>query len=76
MADMPVSTHSGAGMLLGIDPDDIRRLARGPVEAAGIGLDGHVLRLLVGGQQALGLALCAQLLGGGIVLFARGTRTV
>jgi len=25
-------------MLLGIDPDDIRRLARGPVEAAGIGL--------------------------------------
>lgn len=39
MADRPVSTHSGAGMLLGIDPDDIRRLARGPVEAAGIGLD-------------------------------------
>jgi len=46
MADMPVSTHSGAGMLLGIDPDDIRRLARGPVEAAGIGLamaDGDVV---------------------------------
>lgn len=43
--DMPVSTHSGTGMLLGVDPDDIRRLARGPVEAAGIGLtmaDGDV----------------------------------
>ena len=43
--DMPVSTHSGTGMLLGIDPEDIRRLARGPVEAAGIGLamrDGDV----------------------------------
>jgi len=39
MADRPVSTHSGAGVLLGVEPDDIRRLARGPVEAAGIGLD-------------------------------------
>jgi 2,3-bisphosphoglycerate-independent phosphoglycerate mutase len=38
IADRPVSTHSGAGTLLGIDHDDIRRLARGPVEAAGIGL--------------------------------------
>jgi len=37
--DLPVSTHSGTGMLLGIDPDHIRRLARGPVEAAGIGLE-------------------------------------
>lgn len=43
--DLPVSTHSGIGMLLGIDHDDIRCLARGPVEAAGIGLalrDGDV----------------------------------
>ena len=43
--DMPVSTHSGTGTLLGIDPDAIRGLARGPVEAAGIGLamrDGDV----------------------------------
>lgn len=45
IADRPVSTHSGAGMLLGIDPDDLRGLARGPVEAAGIGIsmaDGDV----------------------------------
>jgi 2,3-bisphosphoglycerate-independent phosphoglycerate mutase len=36
--DLPVSTHSGIGMLLGVDHDTIRCLARGPVEAAGIGL--------------------------------------
>lgn len=43
--DLPVSTHSGIATLLGVDPDDIRSLARGPVEAAGIGLaldDGDV----------------------------------
>lgn len=45
IAGLPASTHSGVGTLLGIDPDDVRGLARGPVEAAGIGLalnDGDV----------------------------------
>lgn len=45
MSGLPVSTHSGVGMLLGVAPEHIRRLARGPVEAAGIGLvmqDGDV----------------------------------
>jgi 2,3-bisphosphoglycerate-independent phosphoglycerate mutase len=35
---MPVSTHTGAGVLLGINTRDIFRLPRGPVEAAGTGL--------------------------------------
>jgi len=42
---LPASTHSGIATLLGVAPDDGRRLARGPVEAAGIGLtmgDGDV----------------------------------
>jgi 2,3-bisphosphoglycerate-independent phosphoglycerate mutase len=33
------STHSGAGMLLGLPPDQVDRLSRGPVEACGRGLD-------------------------------------
>ncbi len=33
-----VGTHVGAGVLMGLHPDDARRLRRGPVEAAGIGL--------------------------------------
>lgn len=32
------STHSGVGTLLGVDPTHLRHLARGPIEAAGIGL--------------------------------------
>lgn len=32
------NTHSGAGMLLGIPPQQVGRLSRGPVEAAGRGL--------------------------------------
>ncbi len=35
---IPVSTHTGSGILLGLTPADAARLSRGPVEAAGIGL--------------------------------------
>lgn len=35
---LPVSTHTGAGVLLGITTRDAFRLPRGPVEAAGTGL--------------------------------------
>ncbi|MEE9356920.1 hypothetical protein [Candidatus Vondammii sp. HM_W22] len=34
-----MGTHTGTGVLLGIPPTEIITLARGPVEAAGIGLD-------------------------------------
>ena len=36
---LPVDTHTGVGMLFGLPPKDAMRLARGPIEAAGIGLD-------------------------------------
>ncbi|MFC1603351.1 2,3-bisphosphoglycerate-independent phosphoglycerate mutase [Pseudomonadota bacterium] len=35
---VPVSTHTGTGILLGLTPIDAAKLSRGPVEAAGIGL--------------------------------------
>ncbi len=35
---IPVATHTGTGILLGLVPADAARLSRGPVEAAGIGL--------------------------------------
>ncbi len=35
---IPVATHTGTGILLGLVPTDAARLSRGPVEAAGIGL--------------------------------------
>lgn len=35
---LPVSTHTGAGVLLGITTRDVFHLPRGPVEAAGTGL--------------------------------------
>lgn len=35
---IPVSTHTGAGVLLGINTRDVFLLPRGPVEAAGTGL--------------------------------------
>ena len=38
---VPVGTHTGTGVLMGLAPLDAGRLARGPVEAAGIGLDLH-----------------------------------
>lgn len=44
---VPVGTHTGTGVLLGIPPADIVHLARGPIEAAGIGLDGPDGELLV-----------------------------
>lgn len=40
-AGVPVGTHTGTGVLLGLAPADAARLARGPVEAAGVGLDLH-----------------------------------
>lgn len=36
---VPVGTHTGTGVLMGLALADATRLARGPVEAAGIGLD-------------------------------------
>lgn len=36
---IPVGTHTGTGILMGLAPADAIRLARGPVEAAGIGLE-------------------------------------
>lgn len=35
---VPVGTHTGTGVLMGLAPADAATLARGPVEAAGIGL--------------------------------------
>ncbi|MCP4042757.1 MAG: 2,3-bisphosphoglycerate-independent phosphoglycerate mutase [Gammaproteobacteria bacterium] len=35
---VPVATHTGVGVLMGLSPRDALRLSRGPVEAAGIGL--------------------------------------
>jgi 2,3-bisphosphoglycerate-independent phosphoglycerate mutase len=35
---VPVDTHTGTGALMGLAPKDATLLARGPVEAAGIGL--------------------------------------
>ncbi len=35
---VPVDTHTGAGILLGLKPGDALHLPRGPVEAAGTGL--------------------------------------
>ena len=35
----PVGTHTGTGVLMGLVPADAASLARGPVEAAGIGLE-------------------------------------
>ena len=39
LAGVPVGTHTGTGVLMGLAPADATRLARGPVEAAGIGLE-------------------------------------
>jgi 2,3-bisphosphoglycerate-independent phosphoglycerate mutase len=38
MPGLPVGTHTGMGLLMGLAPSDATRLSRGPVEAAGIGL--------------------------------------
>ncbi len=35
---VPVATHTGTGLLMGLSPRDALQLSRGPVEAAGIGL--------------------------------------
>lgn len=37
--DLPVDTHTGVGILFGLPPAEAARLRRGPVEAAGLGLD-------------------------------------
>jgi 2,3-bisphosphoglycerate-independent phosphoglycerate mutase len=39
LAGVPVGTHTGTGLLMGLAVADAMHLARGPVEAAGIGLD-------------------------------------
>ena len=44
---VPVGTHTGTGILLGIPPTEVVHLARGPIEAAGIGLEGPEGGLLI-----------------------------
>ncbi len=39
MPGMPVDTHTGVGILFGLHPAEAVRLRRGPIEAAGIGLE-------------------------------------
>jgi len=39
MPGLPVDTHTGVGILFGLPPDEAAYLCRGPIEAAGIGLD-------------------------------------
>ncbi len=36
---IPVGTHTGAGALMGLGPDCVRELRRGPIEAAGVGME-------------------------------------
>jgi len=38
---IPVSTHTGMALLMGLTPNDTVNLARGPVEASGINLSTH-----------------------------------
>ncbi len=38
-AGVPVDTHTGTGALMGFTRKDLLNLARGPIEAAGIGID-------------------------------------
>lgn len=49
---VPVGTHTGTGVLLGIPPTETITLARGPVEAAGIGLETDPDDLLIRGNFA------------------------
>ena len=39
MPGMPVDTHTGVGILFGLPPAEAVRLRRGPIEAAGLGLE-------------------------------------
>ena len=38
---VPVETQTGTGLLMGLARQDIKKLTRGPIEAAGVGLDLH-----------------------------------
>ncbi len=44
---LPVDTHTGVGILFGLPPDEATNLDRGPIEAAGIGLDSRVGDLML-----------------------------
>lgn len=44
---VPVGTHTGTAALLGIAPSEAAELARGPVEAAGIGLESRQGDILI-----------------------------
>ena len=39
MPGLPVDTHTGVGILFGLPPEEALNLRRGPIEAAGIGLE-------------------------------------
>lgn len=49
---VPVGTHTGVGVLMGLAPADAMGLARGPVEAAGIGLETRPGDVLLRGNFA------------------------
>lgn len=44
---VPVGTHTGTGVLFGIPPTEAAALTRGPIEAAGIGLDTSLGDILI-----------------------------
>ena len=64
MPGMPVDTHTGVGILFGLPPREAIRLRRGPIEAAGIGLElqpGDVLwRANLASVEQIGQAGAAQ----------------
>ena len=44
---VPVGTHTGTGVLLGIPPKEAAGLNRGPIEAAGVGIATHLGDILI-----------------------------
>ena len=60
MPGMPVDTHTGVGILFGLPPAEAVRLRRGPIEAAGLGLE-----LRRGDVVLRGNLACVEKVGGG-----------
>ena len=49
---LPFDTHTGVGILFGLPPSEAMTLSRGPIEAAGIGLEMEQGDLLFRGNLA------------------------